>query len=507
LLGPLTRPLDRKATLAFATALAIPLALVVFATGHLRALETASEWVDHSHQVIEALETVGRRLAEAEASARGYMLDGDARYRGGYERAAVAVSPGLARVRALASDNPEQQRRIDTLGALAGAKLAELATAIRARDGHGVTSAEAALRATGDSPLMRRFDELSARMEREERDLLAERARERAESLRRLRLAMALGPLLALLIAVLALRRVRRAGLERLGAERERDASAAALAMQSLELSAQNEELIAQGEALQVTMDLAEGANAAKSAFLAQMSHELRTPLNSVIGFANIVRRNPRGALNESEVTYLDRVVENGRHLLRTINSILDLSKIEANHETVELEVVSLHELAREVLASLETQADVAGITLGLDAPATLASVVTDRDKLRRVLVNLAANAVKFTKAGGSVRIRLEAVPLSPTTPAAIEVHDSGVGIAPNRLAAIFEAFEQGDIGVGREYGGTGLGLSISRALCRLLHYELTVRSTLGVGSVFRVALSPGAVAGHRPRTAPARPA
>ena len=117
--------------------------------------------------------------------------------------------------------------------------------------------------------------------------------------------------------------------------------------------------------------------------------------------------------------------------------------------------------------------------------------IVTDREKLQRVLINLVANAVKFTKQGGTVTIRIETAERDRTTATAIIVRDTGIGIAAHRLAAIFEAFEQGDVGVAREYGGTGLGLSISRALCRLLRYELTVTSVLGEGSDFRIDLTP----------------
>lgn len=151
--------------------------------------------------------------------------------------------------------------------------------------------------------------------------------------------------------------------------------------------------------------------------------------------------------------------------------------------------MVSLGAVVRDVLGHLEPQATAARVELLAEVPAPLASVVTDRDKLRRVLLNLVANALKFTDAGGCVVVRVEPGPRNPTTPIALEVRDTGIGIAADRLALIFEAFEQGDVGVGREYGGTGLGLSISRALCRLLQCELTVSSVVGVGSVFRIAL------------------
>lgn len=487
----LFRSIDRKAGLALASAFAILLSVAFIANTRLRAFEASTEWVDHTHEVIEVLEVAAHRLTDAESAQRGFLLSNDPKYRASYYRSAAALPPLIRRARALTRDNPLQQARLDTLDALAESKLSQLADAIRIRETEGMPAAQAAVIEHLRQPLMTSFNALVARIRRTEQELLVVRAADRTMRLSRLGLNIKLGAMLALLIALFAAHRVQRAAEDRAAAQQERDEAAEEVALQAQELSAQNEELIAQGEALQVATELAESANSAKSAFLAQMSHELRTPLNSVIGFTNIVRRNPRGALEDSELTYLDRVVENALHLLRTINSILDLSKIEANQEAVELELVGLEELSREVLASMETQAAAASITLKLEAPASLAAIVTDRDKLRRVLVNLVANAVKFTKAG-TVTIRLETSPQSPTTPAAIEVRDTGIGIAPNRLTAIFEAFEQGDIGVGREYGGTGLGLSISRALCRLMHYHLSVSSTLGAGSVFRIVLASG---------------
>jgi signal transduction histidine kinase len=474
--------------LGFGVALAILFTVMAYARSRVVAVDTATEWVDHTHRVIETIAAVRTQIADAQAGQRAYLLTGEGVHLLPYRAARRGVDTSLAQLRALTADNPVQQGRVDSIQSLSNDVLAELGDLAQLAESRGRDVAARTMRARGDS-LVTRFQALTDRMGVVERQLLARRAARQVRERQAARIAVVIGAVIIFFLAVAAAVRVRTALEVRARAESERDAHAKALAFQTREVEAQNAELIAQGNALKRAMDQAESANATKSMFLAQMSHELRTPLNSVIGFANILRRNSRGSLNATEVTYLERIAENGQQLLYTINSILDLSKIEAERERVELEMASLDAVVREVLGQLEPQATAGRVELRAELPAPLASVVTDTEKLRRVLINLVANAVKFTRPGGRVVVRVETGPRSPTTPIAIEVRDTGIGIAEERLAMIFEAFEQGDVGVGREYGGTGLGLSISRALCRLLQCELTVSSTVGVGSVFRVAL------------------
>jgi signal transduction histidine kinase len=233
----------------------------------------------------------------------------------------------------------------------------------------------------------------------------------------------------------------------------------------------------------------AEEANRAKSGFLARMSHELRTPLNAVIGFTNVLLRNQHGRLEPDEITYLGRISSNGRHLLGLINEVLDLAKIEAGHETVDLEPVSLGALVRDTVAELDVRATGASVRLQAFVSADLSEVVTDEAKLKQVLINLIGNAIKFTPPAGCVTVRV--VCDSPTRRAAcIEVEDTGIGIPEGRLGAIFDAFAQADDQTSRRFGGTGLGLSISRKLCDLLGYDLLVHSEVGVGSTFTILLN-----------------
>jgi signal transduction histidine kinase len=498
------RSIDRQVTIGFAVTLAILMGVMAYARARVVAVDTATEWVDHTHRVIETVAAVRTQIADAQAGQRGYLLTGEPGHLAPYRATVRGVDTSLAQLRALTADNVAQLRRVDTLRVLTAQVLAELRELSRLADSRGREAAVTAMRAGGDSAVGR-FQALSERMAAAERELLVWRAARQVRERQAARIAVVVGAVIIFMLAVGAAVRVRTALAVRAWAERERDTHAQALVRQSAELEEQNEELIAQGEALKRAMAQAEGANAAKSMFLAQMSHELRTPLNSVIGFANIVRRNPRGALNTTELTYLERIVENGQQLLHTINNILDLSKIEAEQESVELEMVSLDAVVRDVLGHLEPQATAARVELLAEVPAPLASVVTDRDKLQRVLINLVANALKFTNPDGRVVVRVETGRRNPTTPIALEVRDTGIGIAPERLALIFEAFEQGDVGVGREYGGTGLGLSISRALCRLLQCDLTVSSVVGVGSVFRIALPMSGALASLPTADPTR--
>ncbi len=233
----------------------------------------------------------------------------------------------------------------------------------------------------------------------------------------------------------------------------------------------------------------AEEANRAKSVFLATMSHELLTPLNAVIGFANELQKNHARNLLPQDLTYLQRIGTNGMHLLRVINDVLDLSRVEAGRMEVELAPVALDRVVAAVLKEMESRSVGTAVVPRVSLPPSLEPIEADEAKLRRVLINLVDNAVKFTDSGS---YRVGIVTESGTgRPLRLDVVDTGIGIESGRIERIFGAFEQVDSGTRRRHEGTGLGLAIARALCEAMGYRLTAVSDPGRGSAFSVLFAP----------------
>ena len=223
-----------------------------------------------------------------------------------------------------------------------------------------------------------------------------------------------------------------------------------------------------------------EYASRAKSDFLANMSHELRTPLNAIIGFAEILRDELVGGINDEQRECINDIHISGEHLLEMINDILDLSKIEAGKMALQLETFSIVEAVEEVNAIITALAVKKDLNLTLNSHQN-GMIEADRVKFKQIFYNLLSNAVKFTPEGGRVSTKLEI----GTTELRAEVVDTGIGISEADQAKLFAPFTQIDTSKSRRYGGTGLGLALTHRLIMLHGGEISVTSQEGEGSNF----------------------
>jgi signal transduction histidine kinase/CheY-like chemotaxis protein len=234
-----------------------------------------------------------------------------------------------------------------------------------------------------------------------------------------------------------------------------------------------------------------------KSEFLANMSHELRTPLNSIILLAKLMASNEDNKLGEEEVKRAEVIHRAGQDLLRLINDVLDLSKVEAGRMELHSAPIATHTLAEEFRDLFTVPAGDKGLELKVEDKIE-GDINVDRDKLSQIVRNLLSNAIKFTRQG-SVTLRFERRRHEDALPLRISVHDTGIGVAADKQALIFEAFQQADGSTSREYGGTGLGLSISLSFAHLMGGSIELASTPGEGSTFSLLLpeSPPATSAH----------
>jgi len=242
-------------------------------------------------------------------------------------------------------------------------------------------------------------------------------------------------------------------------------------------------------QALREAMAHARMANTAKSQFLATMSHEIRTPMNAIIGFTNLLAESE---LTDEHKEYLNHIADSGQNLIRLIDDILDLSKIEAKKVDVDIAECSLGQLLNSVESLMLPRAKIEGLNFKIIEEGELpAQIRTDITRVRQCLINLVGNAVKFTRQGHIyLRVSLQEIENAPFI--RFDVKDTGIGIPKDKQKEIFDTFVQADNGTSREFGGSGLGLSISKRLAKLLGGQLTMTSKVGKGSVFSLTIPAG---------------
>ncbi len=230
----------------------------------------------------------------------------------------------------------------------------------------------------------------------------------------------------------------------------------------------------------------AERAGAAKAEFLARMSHELRTPLNAVIGYSQILLEEAEDEGDDTSTADLTKIHNAGQHLLKLVNEVLELSKIEAGKMELDLSEVRIDRLLGDLIYSVEPQAAEGGNRVICTISPDVGSQRCDASKLRNVIGQLLDNAIKFTE-NGKIDVTASLEPGEDGNILVIAIADTGIGIAPDQVDRLFETFIVGDDSSTSKYGGTGLGLALSQKLCKLMNGDILVESDVGRGSRFTV--------------------
>jgi signal transduction histidine kinase/DNA-binding response OmpR family regulator len=260
------------------------------------------------------------------------------------------------------------------------------------------------------------------------------------------------------------------------------------------EVSARTADLVALNAEVTASKERAEYASRAKSEFLANMSHELRTPLNAIIGYSELLEEEMQDGSNAVAIPDLKKINAAGQHLLRLINDVLDLSKIEAGKTQLYLENFEIRSMIEEVLNTIHPLLKENQNKMSVHCSGDLGSMYGDVVKVRQILFNLLTNACKFTE-NGNIWLEAARRKRSADDDILFWVRDTGIGMTPDQISRLFRPFSQADPSTARKYGGTGLGLAISYRFCRMMGGDITVESKPGEGSAFALRLPASAIA------------
>lgn len=268
-------------------------------------------------------------------------------------------------------------------------------------------------------------------------------------------------------------------------AEMQADLASQQLRETHEELIFKNQELERQQQQIQMQNFKLLEASRLKSLFLATISHELRTPMNAIIGFSQILLRPKFGQLTHQQRDMVERILNNGKHLLMLLNEVLDFSKLEGGGLDLKAEIFDISKVINLAVGEIRSLAEAKNLSLLVQTNLQNPLVFNDPVRIKQILINLLSNAIKFTDSG-EIWVEIKELPANRVV---IIVQDTGVGIAPKDFKHIFEAFRQVDQTITRKYPGTGLGLAIIDSLVRMMGGKIFLESKVGVGSMFKIEL------------------
>jgi signal transduction histidine kinase/DNA-binding NarL/FixJ family response regulator len=455
---------DRRIKLAFSLGFALLSALPMIVYWNKERMTESAEWVSHTHEVITTLEATMRSLSDAETIERGYIITGHESYVAPYEATCFQAKNLVAKLQNLTSDNATQQKTLQALKPLVLQKLEVMDKAIALRRSNDFEAARGIIATDLGKKVMDQIRNQMSAMRREEESLLGERNECFGVIVKDGWTIFLCAMLLNFCTVIFSLFMVNRYIRHR----RETEAT------------------------LKDAKQIAETANLAKSAFLANMSHEIRTPMTAIVGYADLLL-DPRQTQSD-KLDNLQTIRRNARHLLELINDILDLSKIEAGKMKVERIDCEIPQLLSDVVSLMRPRATEKGLDFNLNFAGPIPrKMVTDPLRLRQVLVNLVANAIKFTEAG-YVELKVSCERKEGNAFVRFDVSDTGIGITREQMTKLFQPFNQADDSTTRRFGGSGLGLTISQRLSKLLGGTIAATSQPDRGSTFSVTLDAGPV-------------
>lgn len=401
------------------------------------------------------------------SSMRGYLLSsGDEAFLGPYLTMRETLFQRFDQLSALTADNPVQQGHMKLLQPLLQQRVDESNLHYQLFQQQGVSAAMARLALGHGLRINIQLRQLIEQIHQEENRLLKLREASLQEQARSSLQINTLLIGLFVLLSLLMLWSLLREWRQRTQHDQERE-------LLNAELDSRNANLQAANETLQQVDQL-------KNEFLSAMSHELRTPLNSIIGFTGLLRMGIPGPLNDEQHKQLTLVDDSAKHLLHLINDLLDLSRIEAGRAELELENFDFHSIVQDTFATVAPMVKQKGLNLATDCRAGEVVLYSDRRKVYQVLLNLVNNAVKFSSQG-TINVSCQRHPHEYQ----ISVSDQGIGIRPEQMDLLFQAFRQVDGSARRVYEGTGLGLYLSKKLLTMLGGSIWAESRFGEGSRF----------------------
>jgi signal transduction histidine kinase len=461
-----TRVLTPGLLIGFMAMVVILIAAVLVNLANLRNVHSTSEAVAQTYSVKVAMQRLLTAVVDAETSERGFIITGDEGYLDPYDRGREAMQAELVRLRHLVADNREQRADLDAVAAATDVKLREVDEAIRRRRESGLPAAQAQVATNAGKRTMDRIRAIVSRMEAREDALLAARTAHAAQSYGTARLT-SVGTTTVALLAVIALF----VGTLRYGEMRLR-ATRAAEAQQALLREAMQQ----------------------KDDFVALVSHELRTPTNTIVGWARMLRD---GTISGERSRHaVQAIARNADSLRQLIEDLMDTSQLVSGRMRLTIANVDVRDVLTDAIDAVRLGADNKGVLLTEAVEPDVPSIRGDAARLKQVVWNLLANAIKFTPTGGHVTVRLAAV----DGRLRLEVQDTGDGIDPAFLPHVFERYRQANAST-PSHRGLGLGLAIVRHLVELHGGTVMARSSgLGQGSTFMIDL-PLAAAAETPST------